>query len=79
MISQDPNEQFLVPLILSMRSEAAQQLIDMAIEMEISLDELVSALAEDSVIGLESTRLNDHVVIPDRVSTDDLIKILQKS
>ena len=48
----DPGDRVLFPVIISLRAEAAQLLRDMAGEMGTTLDELISALAEDSACDL---------------------------
>ena len=69
----DPSRRVLVPVILSVSLETADLIDEMAVEMDISIDEVLSAIAEDSISGLKkpSTFLED-VVIPDRCSTKDL-------
>ena len=70
----DPSERVLFPVIISVRAETAQLLDEMASEMEISLDEALSAMAEDAVAGLSyGKQFFDDVYIPDRCSMDDLL------
>ena len=52
----DPAEQVLVPVVLSLRGDSAALLSEMASEMELSLDELVSSITEDSLLGLAKSR-----------------------
>ena len=80
MFYQDPGEQVFVPLILSMRADSAKLLNELASEMEVTLDELFIAIAEDHAISLESPKIAnfEEVVIPDRVSTNDLWRALHK-
>ena len=72
----DPGEHVLFPVVLSVRADVAVLLREMADEMGTTMDELISALAEDSACDLESycpkERLED-VVIPDKCSTEDLL------
>ena len=63
---------------LSLKDETLRMLIEMADEMGSSLEEVLSSIAEDSVIDLK--RLQDElgiVIIPEKCSTQDLIKKLQ--
>ncbi len=73
----DPAEQILLPVVLSIRADTASLLAEMATELDSSIDELLSSIAEDAVSGLskEESFLED-VVIPDRCSTEDLIRSL---
>tara|TARA_B100000579_G_scaffold381264_1_gene349706 strand:+ start:284 stop:448 length:165 start_codon:yes stop_codon:yes gene_type:complete len=53
-------------------------LIEMSDEMGSSLEEVLSSIAEDSVIDLK--RLQDElgiVIIPEKCSTQDLVEKLQ--
>ena len=72
----DQNISFSVNL--SLKNETLRMLIEMADDMGTSLDELLSSIAEDSVIDLQ--RLQDDlgiVIIPEKCSTQDLINSLQ--
>ena len=76
----DPSEQILLPVCLSLRGHTFDLLTEMASEMNISVDELLSGIAEDSVIGLKrSKNFLEDVYIPDRCSMDDLIQSLNDS
>ncbi len=62
---------------LSLKSETLRMLIEMADDMGASLEEVISSIAEDSVIDLK--RLQDElgiVIIPEKCSTQDLINSL---
>ena len=74
----DPAELVLLPAIISVRADTAIVLREMANDMEVSMDEVLSALAEDSVsqLGTNNVFLDD-VFIPDRCSTQDLIDSLE--
>ena len=75
----DPSEQVLIPVTISIRPDTAGLLIEMANDMNISLDELISALAEDSVVGLSTYQsLIDDVLIPDRCSKNDLKEAMNR-
>ncbi len=70
----DPAELVLLPAIISVRADTAQVLREMANDMDVSMDEVLSALAEDSVYQLGSNKIFLHdVFIPDRCSTQDLL------
>lgn len=74
----DPSRQVLIPVILSLRADTAALLEEMSCELGVSLDEVVSQIAEDSVIGLESKNNFIHdVVIPDSVSYEDLMRAFE--
>jgi len=63
---------------LSLKDETLRMLIEMANDMGASLDDVISSIAEDSVIDLK--RLQDDlgiVIIPEKCSKQDLINSLQ--
>ena len=63
---------------LSLKDETLRMLIEMADDMGASLDDVLSSIAEDSVIDLK--RLQDDlgiVIIPEKCSRQDLINSLQ--
>jgi len=63
---------------LSLKNETLRMLIEMADDMGASLEDVLSSIAEDSVIDLK--RLQDDlgiVIIPEKCSTQDLINSLQ--
>ena len=63
---------------LSLKDETLRMLIEMADDMGTSLEDVLSSIAEDSVIDLK--RLQDElgiVIIPEKCSTQDLVKKLQ--
>ncbi len=63
---------------LSLKDETLRMLIEMSDEMGSSLEEVLSSIAEDSVIDLK--RLQDElgiVIIPEKCSTQDLVEKLQ--
>ena len=66
------------PAIISISHETAFLLKNMADEMSVSLDELISGIAEDSVTGLQSSDLINGVSIPDSSNTKDLQRYLEK-
>ena len=63
---------------LSLKDETLRMLIEMANDMDASLEDVISSITEDSVIDLE--RLQDDldiVIIPERCSKQDLINSIQ--
>ena len=74
----DPAEPILFPVVISVRADTANLLSEMASEMGVTIDEVLSALAEESVSGLASledpSSLTD-VTIPEKCSTEDLLKL----
>ena len=72
----DPSSHVVLPTLLTVRSATADLLLELADDMGISLDELLSVLAEDSVITLGNTSFGD-VTIPDRCSKQDLMDSIQ--
>ena len=63
---------------LSLKDETLRMLIEMADDMGASLEDVISSIAEDSVIDL--MRLQDDlgiVIIPEKCSKQDLINSLQ--
>ncbi len=63
---------------LSLKDETLRMLIEMADDMGASLEDVISSIAEDSVIDLK--RLQDDldiVIIPEKCSKQDLINSLQ--
>ena len=72
------NQNISISVNLSLKNETLRMLIEMADDMGASLDDVLSSIAEDSVIDLK--RLQDDlgiVIIPERCSTQDLINSLQ--
>ena len=63
---------------LSLKDETLLMLIEMANDMGASLEDVISSIAEDSVIDL--ARLQDDlgiVIIPEKCSKQDLINSIQ--
>ena len=63
---------------LTLKNETLRMLIEMSDDMGASLEDVLSSIAEDSVIDLK--RLQDDlgiVIIPEKCSTEDLINSLQ--
>ena len=74
---QDPAERVLLPVIISVTVETAQLLSEMANEMDVSLDEVVTAISEEAVTGLSRKDFIEDVYIPDRCSREDLLRVLE--
>ncbi len=84
----DPAERVLFPVIITVRADTAEMLDEMANEMEVSMDEVLSAIAEESVsdLGASSSTPSTlaggraflgEVLIPDRCSTEDLLNLME--
>ncbi len=73
----DPSESVFLPVIISVSADTAHVLTSMANEMDTSLDELLSAIAEDSAIEFSDDGAFSHdIAIPDSISTEDLLTFL---
>ena len=71
-------ENISINLSLSLKEETLGMLIEMANDMGASLEDVLSSIAEDSVIDLK--RLQDDlgiVIIPEKCSKEDLINSIQ--
>ena len=69
-----------VPITISIKASTADLLHEMAAEMGISLDEVLSVLAEDAVIGLEHCNQPFEMIrIPDKCSKNDLLSALDEA
>ena len=63
---------------LSLKDETLRLLIEMADDMGISIDDILSSIAEDSVIDLKRYQQDlSKIVIPDKCSKQDLINSLE--
>lgn len=73
MNSIDPKNEY-VPLSvkISLRRDTLRLLGEMASDMGISINEVLSFLAEDSVIDLELDEEIKEIKIPNKCSLDDL-------
>ena len=73
------NEYIPLDLKISVRRDTLRLISEMALDMGISINEVFSFLAEDSVIDLELIENLDEIEIPNQCSLDDLKKeILRK-
>ena len=80
MKSVNPKNEYVpLDLKISVRRDTLRLISEMAQDMGISINEVFSFLAEDSVIDLELLENFDEIEIPNKCSLDDLKKeILRK-
>ena len=73
MKSVNPKNEYIpVDLKISVRRDTLRLISEMAEDMGISINEVFSFLAEDSVIDLELTEDLDDIRIPNKCSKEDL-------
>ena len=72
------NEYIPLDLRISVRRDTLRLISEMAQDMGISINEVFSFLAEDSVIDLELLEDLNEIEIPNKCSLDDLKSALQK-
>ena len=72
------NEYVPLRINLSLRRDTLRLISDMANDMGISIDEVLSFLAEDSVIDLEIDEDLKGIKIPSSCSIKDLKDVLKK-
>ena len=72
------NEYIPLDLRISVRRDTLRLISEMAQDMGISINEVFSFLAEDSVIDLELLDDLNEIEIPSKFSVDDLKKALLK-
>jgi len=72
------NEYIPLNLRISVRRETLRLISEMAQDMGISINEVFSFLAEDSVIDLELLEELNEIEIPSKCSLDDLKKAILK-
>ena len=72
------NEYIPLRINISLRRDTLRLLSEMANDMGISIDEVLSFLAEDSVIDLEIDEDLKSVSIPSSCSLEDLKDIIQR-
>ena len=73
------NELVSLHAALSVRPETIHLLVEMAQEMGASIDEVLSAIAEDAVADLEPPSLAQQVLIPASCSTADLMAVQKQA
>ncbi len=79
MKSASPENEYIpLDLRISVRRDTLRLISEMAQDMGISINEVFSFLAEDSVIDLELMEDLNNIDIPNRCSLDDLKKALLK-
>ncbi len=79
MKSANPENEYVpLDLRISVRKETLRLITEMAQDMGISINEVFSFLAEDSVIDLELLDDLNETEIPSQCSLDDLKKALLK-
>ena len=79
MKSANPENEYIpLDLRISVRRDTLRLISEMAQDMGISINEVFSFLAEDSVIDLELMEDLNNVDIPSKCSVDDLKKALLK-
>ena len=79
MKSANPENEYIpLDLRISVRRETLRLIAEMARDMGISINEVFSFLAEDSVIDLELLEDLNEIKIPSQCSLDDLKKALLK-
>ena len=73
MKSANPENEYIpIDLRISVRRETLRLISEMAEDMGISINEVFSFLAEDSVIDLELLEDLNEIEIPSKCSLDDL-------
>ena len=79
MKSVNPKNEYIpLDLRISVRRDTLRLISEMAQDMGISINEVFSFLAEDSVIDLELLEDLNEIEIPSKFSLDDLKNAIQK-
>jgi len=79
MKSANPENEYIpLDLRISVRKDTLRLISEMAQDMGISINEVFSFLAEDSVIDLEFMEDLNNIDIPSKCSLDDLKNALLK-
>ena len=79
MKSANPENEYIpLDLRISVRRDTLRLISEMAQDMGISINEVFSFLAEDSVIDLDLLEDLNEIEIPSQCSLDDLKKALLK-
>jgi len=79
MKSANPENEYIpIDLRISVRRDTLRLISEMAQDMGISINEVFSFLAEDSVIDLELLEDLNEIEIPNKCSIDDLKNALLK-
>ena len=79
MKSTNPKNEYIpLRVNISLRRDTLRLISEMANDMGISIDEVLSFLAEDSVIDLEIDEDLKGVIIPSSCSIENLKEIIEK-
>ena len=79
MKSANPENEYIpLDLRISVRRDTLRLISEMAQDMGLSINEVFSFLAEDSVIDLELLEDLNEIEIPNKCSVDDLKNALLK-
>ena len=79
MKSTNPQNEYIpLNINISVRRDTLRLLIEMAEDMGISINEVLSFLAEDSVIDLQLDEQLENIIIPDKCSPKDLRNAFMK-
>ena len=79
MKSANPENEYVpLDLTISVRRDTLRLISEMAQDMGISINEVFSFLAEDSVIDLELLEDLNEIEIPSKCSLNDLKNVLLK-
>ena len=79
MKSANPENEYIpLDLRISVRRDTLRLISEMAQDMGVSINEVFSFLAEDSVIDLELMEDLNNIDIPNKCSLDDLKNALLK-
>ncbi len=79
MKSTNPRNEYIpLSISISLRRDTLRLLKEMATDMGISLNEVLSFLTEDSVIDLELDEELKEIKIPNKCSAQDLINAISK-
>ena len=73
------NEYIPLSVNISVRRDTLRLLLEMADDMGVSINEVLSFLAEDSVIDFESDEELIKTEIPNKCSLEDLKEALRKN
>ena len=79
MKSTNPQNEYIpLNINISVRRDTLRLLVEMAEDMGISINEVLSFLAEDSVIDLQLDEKLEEIIIPDKCSPEDLRNAFMK-
>tara|TARA_B100000900_G_scaffold279457_1_gene239052 strand:+ start:38 stop:289 length:252 start_codon:yes stop_codon:yes gene_type:complete len=79
MKSTNPQNEYIpLNINISVKRDTLRLLIEMAEDMGISINEVLSFLAEDSVIDMQIDEKLEKIYIPDKCSLEDLRNAFMK-